>query len=59
MTRHRFGEAAGTEWKSSSQDGEARHYLLSTLIFALGLFLTVAGVGMMGAAVAAHVWSLL
>jgi hypothetical protein len=59
MTRHRFGEAAGTEWKPSDQDGEAGHSLLSVLIFALGFFLTVAGVGMMSAAVAAYVWSLL
>jgi hypothetical protein len=60
MTRHRFGEAAGTEeWKPSDQDGEARHSLLSSVIFALGLFLTVAGVGMLSAAVAAYVWSML
>jgi fucose permease len=32
---------------------------LSSVIFALGLFLTVAGVGMLSAAVAAYVWSML
>jgi hypothetical protein len=59
MTEHRSGEAAGTQWQSSGRDGEAGHSWLSASIFALGLFLTVAGVGMMSAAVAACVWSLL
>ena len=59
MTKRRFGEAVGMEWKPSDQDGEAGRSLLSTLIFALGFFLMVAGVGILSAAVAAYVWSLL
>ena len=59
MTARRSGEVAVTGRTSPDRDDEAGHSLLSGLIFALGLFLTVAGVGMLTAAVAAYVWSLL
>ena len=59
MTKRGHGEMAGVGRRSPDRDDEAGHTLLSSLIFAFGLFLTVAGVGMLTAAVAAYVWSLL
>jgi hypothetical protein len=59
MTAHRSAEVVVTGRTSPDRDAETGHALLPGLIFALGLFLTVAGVGMLTAAVAAYVWPLL
>ena len=59
MTARRSAEIAATGRTSPDRDAEVRRALLPGLIFALGLFLMVAGVGMLTAAVAAYVWSLL
>ena len=59
MTARKSAEAAVTGRTSPDRNAETGHPLLPGLIFALGFFLTVAGVGILTAAVAAYVWSLL
>jgi len=59
MTKHEPGEVAGAGRTSPDRGDEAGCAVLSSLVFGLGLFLTVAGTGMLTAAVAAFVWSLL
>jgi hypothetical protein len=59
MTKRGPGEVTEAGRKSPDRDDESRRALLSSLIFGLGLFLTVAGTGMLTAAVAAFFWSLL